>query len=147
LKITRLYCEKLPSSFSEIGPIVRDVLNDIQKHLGPLKEHSLFELRVILSEIVMNAVKHGNMEEGCKYIKVGVYGIDNGFVSLVVEDEGEGYDYEMQLSRCTCPEDCDRLDMLEESGRGMLLVKGLSDKVKVNSKGNRISVLKKIERV
>jgi serine/threonine-protein kinase RsbW len=110
-----------------------------------LSEGSLFELKVVLSEIVLNAVKHGNKENENKLVKIAVFLVDNRFISFVVEDEGCGYDLEFVSKARQSILDEDNYLNIMESGRGIHLVNNLCDKVKVNSKGNRISVLKKIE--
>jgi Anti-sigma regulatory factor (Ser/Thr protein kinase) len=144
LKIVKTYDGVFPSSIDSVGVAVRDVINALVNNFGPLLDCTLFELTVILNEIVINAVKHGNKGDLNKFVKLSSGITEDGFVCFIVEDEGCGYDYNV-----TCinnyensqPEDiCD----IMESGRGMIIVKNLCDCVKVNSKGNKIVVLKKL---
>lgn len=135
----------VPGTIENIHKIVREVLCYFEGHFGAMSECTLFELKVILNELVLNAVRHGNRENSCMCIKVvaGVTKTENIFV--MVRDEGEGYNY-----RCVMKEREDvnntYNDLLDirETGRGLLIVKNLCDKVMFNKSGNTVMVIKKI---
>ncbi len=147
MKITKIYSERLPSSLHKVGGVISEIINYIDLNYGPVNEGSLFELKVVLSEIVLNAVKHGNKENENKMVKIDVFIIENTYISFVVEDEGNGYDLKYLSKNKSVISDEDDLFNIMESGRGILLVNSLCEKVKVNARGNRISVIKKIEHV
>ena len=144
LKIVRTYDGVFPSSIDNVGVAVRDILGSLVNIFGPLLDCTLFELTVILNEIVINAIKHGNKGDLKKLVKISSVATEDGYVCFIVEDEGCGYDYNCKCSnglRIPCAEDiCD----IQESGRGMIIVRNLCDCVKVNNKGNKIVVLKKL---
>ena len=56
-----------------------------------------FELKVILNELILNAIKHGNKNEFSKKVKISVSISKSGYVFFLIEDEGEGYDYKCKL--------------------------------------------------
>ncbi|NMB33337.1 MAG: ATP-binding protein [Clostridium sp.] len=99
---------------------------------------TIFDIRVALSELIQNALRHGNKGDKNKYIKVNAGITSDGYAFFVVEDEGEGFDYR-DLVRET-----DDLMQLKESGRGVIIVEGLCDKLKFNEKGNKAVILKKL---
>ncbi|NTV88996.1 MAG: ATP-binding protein, partial [Clostridiales bacterium] len=134
MKITKIYCVRLPSNIQRVGEAVNEIIDHIDCNHGPLNEGSLFELKVVLSEIVLNAVKHGNKENENKIVKIAVYIVDDSFISFVVEDEGTGYDLNCLPDPQNIIEGEEDLYDIMESGRGILLVNSLCDKVKVNAR-------------
>lgn len=134
----------VPSRISCIGTVVDEFFKSLQNNYGYLDDLTIFELKVILNEVLLNAVRHGNGEDEQKLVKVdaGVTGI--GKMVLVVEDEGVGYNFD---DVCGCRKPCcgaeDPLEM-SEHGRGIIIIKGLSDNVEINERGNRIVISKNI---
>jgi len=144
-KIIKTYYSSIISSINSVGIVVSDVIGNIQASFGPLEECSQFELTVVLNELVLNAIKHGNKEDESKRVKIKAGVTDNGFACLIVEDEGYGYDFDcLCKSKADCAVEEDIFSVME-SGRGILIVKSLCDQVKVNDKGNKIVVLKKLK--
>ena len=68
----------------------------------------------------------------------------NGYCYFVIEDEGDGFTKYDNQSCCTGIVDIDDLYNLKESGRGILIVNSLCDKVKFNKRGNKVVILKKV---
>ena len=88
---------------------------------------------LILDELLRNAIKHGNKNDKSKVIKIEVY-LDNSRFKLVVEDEGNGFDYCKYLEKSV---DAGRF---AGSGRGLLMVINYAEKIDFNKKGNRVEV-------
>lgn len=139
----------IASDFNNICCTINDIINYLQEFYGHLDEGNLFEIKVILNELIMNAVKHGNREDSNKHVKIVSSVTKDGYAFFYIEDEGHGYNYNDVLVK-NCPlQDCDGFfDIcgVKETGRGMLIVKNLCDKVKFNEKGNKIVVMKKLVR-
>ncbi|MCX7709835.1 MAG: ATP-binding protein [Clostridia bacterium] len=136
----------ISSDVACICKTVKEVLGYLQDAYGDMEESAVFEIKVILNELLVNAVKHGNKGLIDKCVKVNVGITKNDEVFVIVEDEGEGFEY----SR-SCP--CERsqnapegIDILDETGRGIFIVKNLCERVKFNEKGNKVVVLKKISK-
>jgi serine/threonine-protein kinase RsbW len=100
----------------------------------------LFEIKVVLDELLQNAIIHGNNKDSSKQVKIRT-GINNSHVYFIVEDEGEGFESNCIGQSESILDICD----LKESGRGILIVKSLCDSVKFNSRGNKIVVLKRLD--
>jgi len=143
LNALRAYKYKMPSSIKNIGNTVKDVLSFLQSAYGEIDKCTLFELRVILNELILNAVKHGNLEDETKYVSIKAF-LSNGDKALIViGDDGLGYDYRSVLFNSINNNICNLSD-IKETGRGILIVKSLCEKIKVNKKGNMVCVVKKL---
>ncbi len=105
--------KKIKSDINLVNDIVSEILSLIDEKIG---EDNLFDIRLILSELIINSIKHGNKYDINKTTDICLY-IDDKCVEMSVGDEGEGFTYSRNLDACTF---C-------ESGRGLLLVECLSD--------------------
>lgn len=124
-----------------IRSIVADIVRFITDNNRIVEDDILFEIKVILNELFQNALKHGNKGLAAKRISIKVWVTDRNSIVFVIEDEGEGFNYTCLSRDGFEPADlCD----LKESGRGMLIVKNLCDRLTFNKKGNKVVVLKKI---
>jgi serine/threonine-protein kinase RsbW len=144
VKSLGFYSSSVPSKINCIRIVVEELISSLQRECGVLEESVLFELKVILNELLINAIRHGNMEDESKGVKINAGISVHGKLYIIIEDEGCGYDY---------VHTCDQLKPLceetqtadiAESGRGIMILRGLCDKVKVNSKGNKVIVVKEI---
>lgn len=144
MKIVKTYNRIFPSSINNLGIAVKDVLSNLKTSFGPLMDCTIFELTVVLNEIVLNAIKHGNKEDETKNVKITSGITENGFVCFIVEDEGCGYDYDFTCRNKFANMEVNDVYDVMESGRGIFIVRNLCDRVKVNNKGNKIVVLKRL---
>lgn len=86
---------------------------------------------IALTEAVSNAILHGNKLSANKYVTVTFEYLSNGF-RFSVEDEGEGFDF-MNFP--------DPTDISKEiTGRGIYLIKTLSDNVEFAKNGSCIII-------
>lgn len=88
---------------------------------------------IAVTEAVNNAIIHGNKNNPDKIIFVRV-SIDSEQVVFSIKDEGNGFDYE-NLPDPTAPENLEK-----ENGRGIFLMKSLSDSVEFSEGGSEVSV-------
>jgi serine/threonine-protein kinase RsbW len=85
-------------------------------------------IMVAVTESVNNAIKHGNNCDKNKNVTLtAIY--EENLVRFIVEDEGPGFDPE-SLPDPTAPENIEKL-----GGRGIFLMKQLSDEVKYSNNG------------
>jgi serine/threonine-protein kinase RsbW len=144
VKSLDIYSASVPSSINSIGKVVDDFITNLQKSCGGVSDCILFELRVILNEVLINAIRHGNGEDLCKVVKVDASISGQGTVFIIVEDEGCGYDFNY-ICNCRKPlQDIPDPSNIGENGRGIMIVRSLCDNVKVNARGNKIVLTKKI---
>ena len=98
-----------------------------------ITESEAVGVKVVLRELLMNAVIHGNRSNGELLVKCAIEYLGDKDFKIWVEDEGSGFDHESIV-------DDDQDLQYPEKRRGYLLINRLSDRVRFNDKGNRITV-------
>ena len=84
-----------------------------------------------VTEAVVNAIKHGNKNNVHKKVSISVWCTDRE-VQIQVEDEGEGFD----IVKVEDP--TEKENIRKESGRGIYIIKKLTDTLEYNKKGNKV---------
>lgn len=140
MRVLKLYDLIIASELCNIRNSINNIVDFILECHGLLREDALFEIKVVLDELLQNAIIHGNKQDSSKQVKIRA-GISNNYVYFIVEDEGEGFKSNCIGQSESILDICD----LKESGRGILIVKNLCDSVKFNSRGNKIVVLKRLD--
>ena len=135
----------IPSNINIVGITVKEVIQYLQKSYGNINEDIIFELRVILNELILNAVIHGNKADVGKNVKITSGLTKKKCAFVIVADDGEGYNYDYLLKKCKEPESMLCFNHLTENGRGILIVKSLCEQIEFNKKGNKVLVIKKLE--
>lgn len=88
---------------------------------------------VSLTEAVTNAIKHGNQNDESKYVEVKLRKGRNK-LAFSVSDEGKGFDFN-SVPDPTAPE-----NLLKIGGRGVFLMKQLSDMVVFRNQGSTVEM-------
>jgi len=141
----KIFHKNIRSRKEDLKALVSDVLSSIDSAVVNLCMDKKFDVKVILNELINNAIKHGNKNRIEKNIEVIVALSQNHKLFIVVEDCGNGYDlHNIQEITSNNGEIIDISTDLCENGRGIMIVKSLSDKVRVNKKGNQIIVRKNL---
>jgi len=117
---------KVHSDLCGVKKIVEDILLNIR---DVISENIFFNTKIILYELIINGVIHGNKKDCDKLVCINIF-IDNSSIIIEVSDEGLGVRYKHK--------DFGEYDYCE-SGRGLMLVEGLSDKFHVD--GNRVTCI------
>lgn len=100
-----------------------------------LPEEAFYDVKLILSELFVNALIHGNAQDPDRKIAVD-YLLSGERLRLTITDEGAGFDH----GRLYDPLDAG--NVMKISGRGLFLVKSLADRLEFNEKGNSVTVEK-----
>lgn len=141
--MSKAYNVKIPGCVDCVGTTVDSVLGYVFENFGPLDMCEQFELKVILNELLLNAVKHGCDEDKQKCIHI-VAGINRKKeFHLLVRDEGTGFDCHCLQAKSKGQDESDIMNM-KETGRGIVIVRSLCDKIVYNSKGNKVLIVKKL---
>jgi serine/threonine-protein kinase RsbW len=116
------------SNITEVESLIDKVCDD----LG-LNEDYYGNILIAVTEAVNNAIIHGNKNEESKQVVVEV---DHEGTNLTfnVIDSGAGFDFE-NLPDPTAPENLEKPD-----GRGIFLMKNLSDDVNFDLNGSKVSI-------
>lgn len=98
-----------------------------------IDEKSIFNLKLILSELVINGFMHGNAGQDQLLTATVSLEDDSRIVTLTVDDGGCGFNVDSIIPVTVPPVD-------KEQGRGLLLVTSLSDKVDFSNNGSRVDI-------
>ena len=143
------YTARFSADISNLKDVVDGALAYFDRKFSQMDEDSRLELKIILNELLINAVKHGGRNDPGCMIETTAGMISEDCACLIVEDCGEGYDagsiqrIGQKIRQDGCIGD---LDEISETGRGILIVKSLCDGFTVNDKGNRVEIIKKLRK-
>jgi serine/threonine-protein kinase RsbW len=106
-----------------------------------LSEDDIDSLGIAVTEVVSNAIKHGNRGDISKKVHIEFI-LDDDKVKVVIRDEGKGFDPD-DIANPLDPE-----NLYKDSGRGIFIVKELMDDVKYrfHKKGTEIILIKNIDK-
>ena len=106
---------------------------DNTKDLYNIDDDIYGNIMIAVTESVNNAIKHGNKEDKTKNVNLSLI-LKENLIRFIIEDQGEGFDF-TNLSDPTLPENIDK-----PGGRGIFLMKHLSDEVKFTDKGRVVEL-------
>ena len=116
--------------------IVEKLIENIKEEYK-LGEDSYGNILVAVSEAVNNAILHGNKANPEKKVDIG-YQCNDNKISFIVTDEGEGFNH-YNLPDPTAAENIEK-----PSGRGVFLMKHLSDHIIFSNNGRTVELYFKI---
>jgi serine/threonine-protein kinase RsbW len=90
-------------------------------------------IMIAVTEAVNNAIKHGNAGDRSKNVSLSL-SLKESMIQFLIKDEGPGFDYE-NLPDPTAPENIEKV-----GGRGIFLMKHLSDEVQFKEKGKVVEL-------
>lgn len=114
--MTFVFSGSVTSEIASISDLVKNVIVHLEDRLD---EEKLFDLRLILSELMINGCEHGNQNNRRKLVSVDLM-MKEDLLDLVVKDEGKGISFnaqEYEPMQLSC------------SGRGLKLVSELCDEM------------------
>ena len=91
------------------------------------------ELSILLREMLMNAIQHGNKSSINRKVWCRIVHLCQNRFKITVEDQGDGFDYR-KINR-KIPDHPEEI-----KARGYILIHALSDRVEFNTRGNRITI-------
>ena len=90
-------------------------------------------IMIAVTEAVNNAIRHGNKDNSSKNVLISL-SLEDGMIKFKIQDEGEGFNFH-QLPDPTSPE-----NISKPGGRGIFLMKHLSDEVDFKDNGNVVEL-------
>lgn len=152
----------LKNSIGEVAGLIKEISEVISEVID---EANVNLFAAALYEVAINAIEHGNLgisyETKKEWIEKNIYHeklaellktetakntfveisleIENGYITLIVKDEGEGFKPQKAIEKIK------QEDFMRNSGRGMMMMKSYFDEIKYNETGNSITLLKKIK--
>jgi serine/threonine-protein kinase RsbW len=113
--------------------IIERLIDDLCAQFHIQEEH-YGNILIALTEGVNNAIYHGNKQDPEKSVKVKYSASEDEF-EFTIEDEGAGFDFE-NVPDPTSPENIEK-----PNGRGVFLMKHLSDEIEFDDEG-RIVIMR-----
>jgi len=131
LESTQMETIAFASKGENITKVERLVDELCDKHR--IQEEHYGNILIALTEAVNNAIYHGNKQDPEKQVTLKFEADPNRF-RFIVEDEGPGFDFE-NVPDPTSPENIEK-----PNGRGVFLMKHLSDKIEFADEGRIVEM-------
>lgn len=122
---------EIPSLAENIRMIESFIDNAKEKY--QLDDDIYGNIMIAVTEAVNNAIKHGNRSDSTKNVSLTL-SFEEGLIKFKVEDEGTGFDHQ-NLPDPTSPENLEK-----PGGRGIFLMKHLSDEVAFDDNGRVVQL-------
>ena len=126
---------KIPSIKENVS-VVESFIENVGEKIR-IEETIYGNVLVSVTEAVNNAIVHGNKEDKNKKVRLGIKQ-NKKSVRFIVEDEGMGFDHN------TLPDPTNPKNIEKVKGRGIFLIKSLSDKTTFKQGGRVIEMLFKL---
>lgn len=114
------FCGCVNSDLEKIKYFIESRIEELNRYI--LDDTKMFEIKLIVNELVINGALHGNELSESKTVFVNIDCSDD-VLFIKVKDEGQGIKYSF--------DDYDPDEMLA-SGRGLVLVNGLVDELRLD---------------
>ena len=121
-----------PKNVACVEPFVEEVVQEYK-----ISPDMYGNILISLTEAVTNAIVHGNEEDQSKKVEVALHKKEK-CLAFSISDEGPGFDYD-NLPDPTAPE-----NLLKIGGRGVFLMRQLSDEVSFLDNGRTVEIQFKI---
>lgn len=118
------------SDISLIKSFLDSAMTDLYSYIAD--QEKLFDIKVILNELVINGAIHGNQEDLDKKVSLNLV-LNNDCLKIIVCDEGMGVNFDISLYDCG-EKKC--------NGRGLLIVEALTDELILNQ--NEVIAIKNL---
>jgi len=124
----RIQIPSLPENIRIVESFIDNVKDKFQ-----IDDDIYGNIMVAVTESVNNAIVHGNKGDKTKNVILAAECQDN-HLKFIIEDEGPGFNYD-SLPDPTAPENLDKI-----GGRGIFLMKHLSDLVEFKNEGRTVEL-------
>jgi serine/threonine-protein kinase RsbW len=129
---------RIPSSTDHIATV--DEFLEEWLRTRNVSEDIIADLAIAITELVNNAIKHGNKKNQTKRVTVHLF-LENGRAKATIADEGGGFNPD------TVANPVAEENLMKEIGRGIFIVRSLMDEVEFDfppEGGTRVTITKKI---
>lgn len=132
-------CQRQMNTISIQIPSIMENIRMIESFIDNAKEKFNLDddiygnIMIAVTEAVNNAIKHGNSNNLAKNVLLSLILQDN-MIRFTVKDEGSGFDFD-NLPDPTAPENLEK-----PGGRGIFLMKHLSDEVEFKENGSMVEM-------
>jgi serine/threonine-protein kinase RsbW len=119
----------IKSDVTELKKVEDFLINIFNEYM--LEKKYFNKIYLCISEAVLNSIQHGNKNDLDKEVSI-ILDCNDEEISIKIEDEGDGFDFK-NLQNPILKENINK-----ESGRGIFIIKNLTDTIEFNEKGNQV---------
>jgi len=119
--------------FSSEIKMINKIIKEIRSFLETYEIEEDGNIILILRELINNSIEHGNKKDKALTVSAKVTHLADKRFKIVVEDEGDGFDYNSINYRMS-------EDPTQIRNRGLCLVNSFADEMEFNDFGNIITV-------
>lgn len=123
----------MPSRKEAVAPATERVVEAARLACLPEERHT--DLAVAVAEALSNAALHGNRGQPAALVHVRVRACPHRCLEVEVEDAGPGFSHEGVVD----PTGAEHV--LRPGGRGVFLMRRLTDRLEYNLRGNRVRLV------
>ncbi|MCH2179083.1 MAG: ATP-binding protein [Mariniblastus sp.] len=124
--------KSIPSSSRHAVDLIRELLDQLE--LSQWTNRQIFGIHLAMEEALMNAIKHGNLNDESKTVCVEIELTKEQFQAKIT-DEGEGFCLE------DVPDPTEDVNLELPSGRGVAMIKNFVDQAIYNPTGNSVTLM------
>lgn len=117
-----------PENLVLVEKMIEDVCEEFK-----ISEDQYGNMLVALTEAVNNAMQHGNKSDPSKKVTLG-FEVMEDYIKFRVKDEGQGFDFTQT------PDPTDPMNIEKPNGRGVFLMKRLSDFAEFKDNGRTVEL-------
>ena len=127
---------------------LNDMLTDLYANT-PLTERQVKDLKQAVMEMGSNAIEWGHRKNAELMLRI-TYRIEADAVSLIIRDQGPGFDPRDVPHAAQAEDPIAHLDVrndlgIREGGFGIMLARGLVDEFRYNDTGNEVTLVKRFK--
>lgn len=138
--IANSFFKTIPADITQICPLVKEVINYFIYNGYNIKEDNVFNVKVILNELLANAIVHGSCGDVAKEVEIEVRPVNSESAMVKIRDHGTGFKHACVINKeendCNSDE-----ENMKECGRGLLIVLNLCESIVFNEEGNEIQAV------
>ncbi|PID28913.1 MAG: hypothetical protein CSB55_02275 [Candidatus Cloacimonadota bacterium] len=106
------------STYGEADARMPAIKKFVTYFFGEISEIGIFNLNLVLRELITNAIRHGNREDESKSVVISIYIKEkNNKLLIKIQDQGEGFDF---FGNFTAEKN--KNDILREKHRGLSII-------------------------
>lgn len=134
----KIYTLEIPSSQNRLAAADKFLEEHLRQH--GLDQNVIADLAISATELINNAIVHGNQSDPDKIVKI-ILEFQDDRLTISISDQGSGFE------PSEIPSPIADENLLKEAGRGIFIVRSLVDDLQIEKNpegGTRMIIIKKI---
>jgi serine/threonine-protein kinase RsbW len=133
----------LADTLDNLPKLNNDILSFVNECCVGVSDETRNDLRLVFNELLINAVIHGKSLDNGRCVSVRIVISDN-ILSAEIADASECFALCSIINSAKHNNRCLEKGLMDETGRGLLIVTNLTDSISCNLKGDTIMFTKKL---